>query len=241
MEDFPNKLLSTHGMLWLRVLAHLVLSRRERVVWQELKGSYKRRVEWLLARVAGKDAVRLLLKKHRGMNLCPTDIDIDKDKYGRPIINGLWTKEIDQIPSISLSHTRGIATAIACESGEKCGIDVERLSLRSDGIEQFTLNSEESTLLKSTVMSKDKEWPLRIWCAKEAIGKALGKGLLGGPRDLIMQKLDQESETLSFKISGILAKEFPQFNDKLFHAHTLRNEDLIVASTIFTERDQHGK
>jgi phosphopantetheinyl transferase/malonyl CoA-acyl carrier protein transacylase len=236
MEDFPDDLLHSHGMVWLRVLAHLVLSRRERDVWSKLTGPKKRRIEWLLARVAGKDAVRLLLKKHHGIELCLPDIEIESDEHGRPFVNGLWTREVNRVPSLSLSHTRGIGMALASEKGEKCGIDVERLSSRTEGIEQIAFNPDERDLLK-TILPEGMEWPLRIWCAKEAVGKALGWGLPAGPRDLTARELDVEKGWVNLEVSGKLAKLFPQLTGKPLQASTLREGDLIVASAIYRQEE----
>jgi acyl transferase domain-containing protein/phosphopantetheinyl transferase len=243
MEDYPENLLHGHGLVWQRVLTHLVLSRRERKIWQRPMGSERRRTEWLLARVAGKDAMRLFLKKHYGMDLCLPDIDIESDKYGRPVVRGSWTGEINRIPSLSLSHTKGIGAAMVSESGE-CGIDVERLDLRRKGIEQIVLRPEERKLVESILTSFDIEWCLRIWCAKEAVGKALGRGLPGGPLDLTVRDLNPETGTVDLVVSGALVREFPELEGKELQAHTLRKGDLIVSTALYmsiVEKGQNGE
>jgi phosphopantetheinyl transferase len=237
MDDYPDELLHAHGMVWLRVLAHLVLSRREREVMQKLKGPKKRITEWLLARVAGKDAVRVLLKKVYDLEICAADIEIDSDRYGRPVVKGSWTKGIERVPSLSLAHTRGVGMAMASERGEGCGIDVERISLRRKGIEEFTLNSQERDLLRSVISVDDIEWPIRVWSAKEAVGKSLGRGLPGGPNDLVLHEAATDTGMVSLKVSGSLARIFPHLKDEIIKAHTGCNKDLIVASTTFSEKE----
>jgi acyl transferase domain-containing protein len=64
---------------WPRVLAQLVLTRAERTDWQGLTGSAEQRREWLLRRVAAKDAVRQLVTARRGVRLAPADIELAAD------------------------------------------------------------------------------------------------------------------------------------------------------------------
>jgi len=241
MEEYPHELLYAHGRIWLQVLAHLVLSRREREIWRRLPDSQKRSAEWLLARVAGKDAVRLLLKKQHGIDLCPSDIEIDSDDHGHPIVKGLWTEEVNRVPSLSISHTKGIGVAMAAEGGLGCGIDVERLNSRREGIGDIVLNPEEGDLLNSLVALGDMEWHLRIGCAKKAGARALGRGLAGEPRDLIVRDLDTGLGTVSLEASGTLAQEFPQLKGKHLQAQTMRERDLILASAVCIEGDQDEK
>ena len=54
------------------------------------------------------------------------DVEIAPDEYGRPLARGSWTNEIDQVPSLSMAHTRGLGVALLAESAG-CGIDVEWL------------------------------------------------------------------------------------------------------------------
>jgi hypothetical protein len=66
LNDFSQDLFEAHGKIWKRALAHLVLSRREREAWHQLKGPENRRTEWLLGRLQAKDAIRLFLKNEHG-------------------------------------------------------------------------------------------------------------------------------------------------------------------------------
>jgi hypothetical protein len=79
VDDLPQEFLeSSHG-IWLKALAYLVLSRRERVVWEGMGGSAKDRYDWLLARCAAKDAVRMLVQERSGVQLCAADVEIVTD------------------------------------------------------------------------------------------------------------------------------------------------------------------
>ena len=84
----PEDLFDAHGAIWLRVLAYMILNRRERLLWRELNAaSSKRRRDWLMGRIAAKDAVRLLIKDQVGLVLCPADIEITSAATGQPEVN----------------------------------------------------------------------------------------------------------------------------------------------------------
>ncbi len=81
---------------------------------------------------------------------------------GRPLIEGLH---------ISLTHTTGVAAVAATHAGP-VGIDAE---LRRD----FPVESLSRRWFAPTEITTDPEAFLYLWTAKEAVGKALGKGLRG--------------------------------------------------------------
>ncbi|MGH3822662.1 MAG: acyltransferase domain-containing protein [Pseudonocardiaceae bacterium] len=107
--------LSMHGGIWQRALAHLVLTRRERVAWSNLPGPDQARSEWLLGRVAAKDAARAFLRATSGLALCPADIEIVEDPQGRLLATGPWTQQVERIPVVSLSHHGSTIVAIALD------------------------------------------------------------------------------------------------------------------------------
>jgi malonyl CoA-acyl carrier protein transacylase len=80
LNGISREFLLSHDRIWMRVMAHLVLSRKEREYWHNLNGTDKRRMEWLLGRTAAKDAVRLFMKRYRGLDLYPADIEIGNEK-----------------------------------------------------------------------------------------------------------------------------------------------------------------
>ena len=241
MRDFPDELLHSHGMLWLNSLAHLVLSRNERVVWKNITDAGTRRVEWLLARIAGKDVLRLFIKKNIGIDLCMTDIEIDSDSYGRPVYKGSWSKDMAIMPALSLTHIKGIGAAMISGNGETCGIDIEKMDKGIENIDQMMLVKEERDIAESLMGALDLEWLLRIWCSKEAVGKALGRGLPGGPGDLMLQDMDVETGMFVFHVSGSLAEIFPEIKGKNLSAYTLRDGDFVFAGSVYKKGDYDGK
>lgn len=230
-QDFLN----TSNYIWERVLAHLVLSRNERVFWQNMKGNNKRHRDWLIGRVAAKDAVRLLIKKRDGIDVCPADIEIGVDEYGRPIVESIQSGRIQTLPSLSIAHTTDIAIAIAGkirDNGCAVGVDVELLRRLEKGFNQVAFTPAETTLLSKIQKPENEEWIIRFWCAKEAMGKALGRGLAGRPHDLEIRKFDLNTGTIELELLGKLAQEFPYLSGKLLETYTARQNNLIISSAV---------
>ena len=226
LDTLPGSLLEAHDRIWQRVLAHLVLSRGERTRWRELSGTQRRRAEWLLGRAAAKDAVRLFLAGHYGLELCPADVEILQDPNGRPLAGGSWTGRVEAVPLVSLTHAGGIAAALAGDpaSCAGVGIDIERLDRQRNDLEGVAFTGEEAELLSR--LGDRQEWALRLWCAKESAAKAIGLGLMGRPTALVVTTADPETGAVQLTVSGELAAHGPRRVD----AATLRERDLIVAT-----------
>jgi acyl transferase domain-containing protein/phosphopantetheinyl transferase len=227
---FPENFYKGHQKIWQKVLAYLVLNRRERQIWQSMQGTEKRRIDWLLGRAAGKDAVRLFLKQRHGLNLCAADIAIENDEYGKPVVAGAWAEELPQVPCLSLAHSDEVAVAIAGEAvdGGGIGIDVERVRQLDESFLQVACSADERRLLSSLGESSVIEWTVRLWCAKEAAGKALGRGIAGSPKSILAKELDPYMETISLELSGELLQQFPLLSGKRIKAYTLREGDVII-------------
>ena len=78
----------------------------------------------------------------------------------------------------------------------------------------------------------------RFWCAKEAVAKALGRGLSDGPRSVVVRGWLAGGETtaqLEAELGPGLAAEFPQFADKRLRVFTEKYKKYIVATTFCDE------
>ncbi len=172
----PRAFSGHDGRIWLDVLAHIGLSQEERRIWMDLAGPDKRRFEWLLARIAGKEAVRHLLKENYGLEVWLADIEIYADEWGRPLVRGEWLDRMAVAPVLSLTHSNGIAAALAAVDGAASawGIDIESLHRPGKGFPDLAFAPEERLMLPSPDALEFEDWCLRFWCAKEAVGKALG-------------------------------------------------------------------
>ncbi|BAV04111.1 Acyl transferase domain-containing protein [Filimonas lacunae] len=130
--------------------------------------------EWLISRVAVKDAVRALLR-NTAKELCyPIELEIKSDVQGRPLVEGMLAKGIQ----ISLAHKKTEAVAVA-RYDTSVGVDIEEISVRGEGFKSMVFTEMEQRLLAG---KDEAEWITRGWVAKEAYGKYLGKGLMGNPK-----------------------------------------------------------
>lgn len=113
---------------------------------------------------------------------------IEHDQHGAPRIAH------PSAPGLSITHTRGLAgCAIVGPSNPPIGIDAEPLAASArDALIQVAQETGEAKLPWSC-----DAWPLRLWCAKEAVVKAerIGADLMG--RSLRIQHvgpLDESGE-----------------------------------------------
>lgn len=212
----------------------LVLSGSERRQWDAMAGPEKRRNEWVLGRAVAKDAVRRLLRAKHRVDLYPADIEIDHDQDGRPFARVLGTGEPMAMPAISIAHSDGHAVALAghCADGHRLGIDLERIRPRADSFLTIAFSEAELTILQSVAGSERDEWVTRLWCAKEAVAKALGKGLVDGPRSLAVRSLDAPTGRVTLVLGAGLARRVPEFAGAGLVAYTAREGDWVVATSL---------
>jgi phosphopantetheinyl transferase len=232
----PEFLEASHG-IWLKALAYLVLGEEERGLWRGLHQAVpKRRQEWLLGRCAAKDAVRLLLQGKFGLPLCPADIAIIPDQFGRPCVEGDWTARLGVTPVVSISHTAGMAVALAALGPDQMvGIDVESFGHRPGEFERLAFREDEQRWLASLSKPLREEWSLRLWCAKEAVAKALGKGLSHGLHTIRITNAETDTGLVQLELAGGLLEDYREFEGKSMIAYTLRDRDLISSTIVYQQ------
>jgi phosphopantetheinyl transferase (holo-ACP synthase) len=227
----PNQMVSRD------LCVNLILSRAEREVWQNLQQTLQSEAEineWLLGRWVAKDAVRMFLKKHHGMELYPADIEITVDEDGRLVPQGTWTRDIEALPALSLAQATGIAVAMTgyCQDGQRLGIGVQHITDHP-----LPMAYHEQELLSQLSQSPHtresrQEWMTRISCTKEAVAKALGRNLIKNPQSLTVQEMNVQTGAIEVILQGELADEFPELADTQIIAYTAKAEDYIIASSI---------
>jgi len=159
-----------------------------------------KRKEWMISRVAVKDAVRNLLNRTKGEAYFPIAFEIRSDEFRKPYPYGDMTNGIH----VSIAHKGTDAVGIA-QYDRPVGIDIERIEERSEGFDDLVFSEEEKALLAD----KDKsEWATRFWVAKEAYGKYLGKGLQGNPKAYTVQEIRGEE----LRINDIFIKTIKHKN-----------------------------
>jgi phosphopantetheinyl transferase len=142
--------------------------------------------QWLLGRVAVKDAVRELLWRRGAGPLFPAQIRVGNDAAGRPWARGPGGETY----RVSLAHTGQVAVALVAVDGEAVGIDIEPVVGRPvDSVAAAALTEAEKDLVKRAGPAGEAELLTRLWTAKEAAAKAAGSGLRGHPRRFAVTEL----------------------------------------------------
>ncbi|NRF39735.1 type I polyketide synthase [Pedobacter foliorum] len=159
-----------------------------------------KRKEWMISRVAVKDAVRNLLNKTKQEAYYPIAFEIRSDEFRKPYPHGSMTDGIH----VSIAHKGTDAVGIA-QYDRSVGIDIERIEERSEGFGDLVFSEEEKALLAD---KDNAEWSTRFWVAKEAYGKYLGKGLMGNPKAYTIQEIRGEE----LRINDIFIKTIKHKN-----------------------------
>jgi len=235
--EFGVDFLEADGGIWRDVLAHLVLSRMERDTWRKIGRSEQRRTEWLLGRIAAKDAIRFLLRDHYGLRVYPSDIEINADENGRPVPHLRTAMDWVCKPTVSITHDGAIAAAIASidSSVRGLGIDIQNTAGVNAELRSLAFSEQERALLDSVSMGRQQEWSTRLWCAKEAAAKALGCGFSKGPQSVQAQAFDDPSGTIVVAPSKELLERSPQYVGVRVKTTsiTTSNGSLVAASAVW--------
>ncbi len=218
--------------IWETVWAYLIANRQERKAYWQLKEKKadKRRMEWLFGRTAAKDAVRVYIQKRFSKALYPADIEIVPDEYGKPMVCGEWTEDLP-VPSITLTHTGKTAVALVGPY-PYLGIDIEQMGHSQTDVESHAFTQAEQVLLKGLTPDVREEWRLRLWCSKEAVGKAFGRGVLGQFKNIVVQSFEVDTGVVQLRLRGELSEIYPDFADASIIAYTIRANDFILAVSL---------
>lgn len=194
LEPLPEGLLDEGGTIWKRVLAHMVLSRAEREAFYKLPAAGERREEWLMGRLAAKDAVRDYLQRRGVPALSSADIEILEGPHGKPVVRIPGLPDLVP-PSLSLSHSQRWAVAVASDAGVALGIDYQRPDrIKGEHLINGGFSASEQMLIAAQEPERTEQ-AVALWCAKEAAAKAAGTGLDGRPLDwqIVAAHLDVKS------------------------------------------------
>jgi malonyl CoA-acyl carrier protein transacylase/phosphopantetheinyl transferase len=205
--DFPHPLLEGSFGVWRKALAFLILSPPEREEWKGLKVPLRREIHWLLGRAAAKDALRHHFQESGGPRFASADLILGNDPSGRPVLAGAWRAELSEIPKISISHTDGmvVAAAAGLAEGAGLGVDAEKVRTPSQDLLDGAFSEAELALVPSGAggaPSPRSEWVFRFWCAKEAVGKALGSGVSLDPRQFAVVRADAQGGVVAVRPQG---------------------------------------
>ena len=221
----------------------------------------KRRHEWLLGRHAAKQAVQSLLNLNpKEIEIMPDPYGRPQVKYrgadlqvcaGPPgPAKPAWTPaaglecrptmsaEVSQPPAvaISIAHSYGKAAALAVRSPQALvGIDLESLHHRREDFEAVAFSPDERRLLSNFRPELRQEWALRMWCAKEAAGKAIGRGLSAGLLAFHITRADPSTGTVEIELRDGALSQCPQLLGESLPVYTARESDFVFSAVIYQQ------
>ncbi|MFI9307092.1 beta-ketoacyl synthase N-terminal-like domain-containing protein [Streptomyces triculaminicus] len=191
------------------------------------------RHQWLLGRIAAKDAVRHHLWQHDAGPVFPAEIRVRNDDSGRPHPEGVHGRELPPL-DLSLAHCAEAAVALVRPAGgAPVGIDIEEITERPETTRDAVLAPEEHPLYDR--LGGGARTLIRFWAAKEAAAKAEGTGLRGRPRDFRVTTADGDRLTVRTP-SG---RTHPVSLAEVGNPPGLRPRRYIVAWTEDTHRQHH--
>lgn len=187
---------------WADVVRRMTLSRAEQVAWDANSKPPVAKAGGLIGRIVAKDAVRL----RERISLPLADLTIDTLPSGQPVVRA---PGIELRSKISLSHKLLYAVAAATTGQAGIGIDVEPAVMLDAGVLEISFNASERALFAGLSFPDTA-----AWTAKEAIGKALGRGLAGNPNAIELVQAKQTAGGIEFRavLAGQLATMFPEFS-----------------------------
>ncbi|WP_433716054.1 beta-ketoacyl synthase N-terminal-like domain-containing protein [Nocardia sp. CA-084685] len=134
--------------------------------------------QWLLGRIAAKDAVRNLSWGRGGGPVYPCEVGVGTDEQGQPyVIGGPVPPELRVCIAQSECRGRASGLGVALAGMRPVGIDIQAVAQRT-GTADLSLTESERTQLDRLAGDRTT-WSTRFWTAKEALAKALGTDLRG--------------------------------------------------------------
>jgi phosphopantetheinyl transferase (holo-ACP synthase) len=242
MDKIPVEFWEADDRVWRSVLAHIVLSRRERDVWHNLSLTESNRTEWLLTRLVAKDAVRLLMNEYYGLDLWPADIEIQNDTGGRFKVALNSVQQSKHQLYLSTAHSQGVFIAFAVECIEIFGAGIEIQPIRSvrDSVLETYFSNDEDCVIAELDAPDDGEWITRMVAAKEALRKAFDIESTLSPMDVCVREMDMKKGEVILGISDKFAHVLDESQRNLVKVNTLRNGDFIAACALIGKGVRDG-
>lgn len=219
--------------VWRDVLEWVQLEPNERRRCRQRGGPDASFTHRLFGRIAAKEAVRRLWADQGAGVVYPGDLVIDADSRGKPYVRSLLEPERKGLPAVSLTHTEGVALALAALDPEtRVGIDVERIVEREAGFEEIAFTDDERRWLDAVAEADRSEWIARFWCAKEAGAKATGFALLAGPASVQVVSADRRSGAVNVVLGPDLANACRDWDERPIQTFTARRGEYAWAWTL---------
>lgn len=217
--------------VWRDVLERIQLEPEELASLRRRFRNERSRTLSLWGRIAAKEAARRLWLDRGGDPIYPADLVVDRSPLGAPNLRALV--DAGAIPRISIAHTEGVAIALATlDEATRPGIDVERVLERDSGFEAIAFTAPERERLDALTAADRAEWVARFWCAKEAVAKATGLGLVEGPASVEVVRVDEFEGRVGVALGRAMASRCPEMAAGAVLVQTERRGDYVWAWTL---------
>ena len=208
----------------------MIFGARERAEYSQLKVP-KRKVEWAASRLAVK---QLISASDRDLAQYQfSQIQILKEPSGAPYI------EIDgrmRLPGwASLSHSRGHALVAYSPDDIRFGVDLEYIESRSMDFARDFFTEKEAQLVISGDPKKNMIITTIIWSAKEAVLKAIVKGLRVDTKMIEISLTPDSIDDTDWSILELNSPKIPITSPRLMWR---REGDFIQTICLLDDQDQ---
>jgi acyl transferase domain-containing protein/phosphopantetheinyl transferase (holo-ACP synthase) len=147
--------------------------------------------QWLLGRIAGKDAVRQWHWQRGCGPLYPCEVGIGADEQGRlSIIGGPPAAGLRVSVANTACRGRAAGLGVALAGTGQIGIAIGVVAEETSGAQDFALTTTERAQL-DRLAGEQSIWFTRFSTAKEAVAKALGTGR---PHDFVITSVDRADD-----------------------------------------------
>jgi len=182
--------------------ADYLLAPRENQIYETLP-NLRRRRDWLLGRIAAKDAVRRKLSASEDMSVTYADIEIHNGPEGAPFVYSANLAEAQRDWKISITHKDGIAYAFATDRADVqgVGIDLEMQVEREAGFEDLAFAKSELESLENAQGGKNGRTIAAAWAAKEAAAKAIKTGFEANPKNFQLTSIDISTNRCAISVN----------------------------------------
>jgi len=230
--------------VWRDVLEWVQLSPDERLA-NRARGSAEPALSLRIwGRVAAKEAARRLWREQGLPDVYPADLMVLPDLHGRPRLRSRREPGRDDMPAVSLAHAEGVAVGLAAlDPAARIGIDVEAVRPRGPAFEATAFDPEERRWLdRLAAGGADRdEWAARFWTAKEAVGKATGMGLAGGPGSVLVTAANPATGVTTLRLGRSPAAACPDLAARRITSRTARRGDHVWAWAVLDGGHEQGQ
>jgi len=141
---------------------------------------------------------------------------------------------VSRPPRVAIADSGGEAIAIAVDADacDGVGVDIEQVGRVDQVLRGTALTPRELGWVATVDEEARQEWTTRVWCAKEAVGKALGCGLSSGGQDLEVCDVDRSRGVLEVVLRGSLEHEHAHLAGRKIIASTMSDGAVVTAAAM---------